>query len=200
MPAAIDNEVKMKVIKQWLDGDTRDKIAADNQIGAGTVSGIINEYKKGINAVDFESVRELSILCKKQGINLGALASSIRLNNYIQKLSANQEQIEVLIANLANSPKPKKLVDVANQIAKISTSESIPLDVLADHIKRQQEEKQRLEKEIEEAAALLQKQKYRHSNHRRIQEIKRAIGFPWSISRRSSNHFIDSQDNQTNRI
>jgi hypothetical protein len=177
MPAAIDNEVKMKVIKQWLDGDTRDKIAADNQIGAGTVSGIINEYKKGINAVDFESVRELSILCKKQGINLGALASSIRLNNYIQKLSVNQEQIEVLIANLANSPKPKKLVDVANQIAKISTSESIPLDVLADHIKRQQEEKQRLEKEIEEAAALLQKQKYRHSNHRRIQEIKRAIGF-----------------------
>jgi len=115
MPAAIDNEVKMKVIKQWLDGDTRDKIAADNQIGAGTVSGIINEYKKGINAVDFESVRELSILCKKQGINLGALASSIRLNNYIQKLSANQEQIEVLIANLANSPKPEKLVDVAKK-------------------------------------------------------------------------------------
>jgi transposase len=68
MPTAIENEVKMKVIKQWLGGDTRDKIATDNQIGAGTVSGIINEWKKGVNALEYESVRELSISCKKQGI------------------------------------------------------------------------------------------------------------------------------------
>jgi len=46
MPPSIDNSVKTDVIKQWLDGDTRDKIADDNQIGAGTVSGIINEWKK----------------------------------------------------------------------------------------------------------------------------------------------------------
>jgi hypothetical protein len=31
------------VIRQWLDGDTRDKIASDNRIGAGTVSVIIND-------------------------------------------------------------------------------------------------------------------------------------------------------------
>jgi hypothetical protein len=40
MPRAIENEVKTNVIKQWLDGDSRDKIASDNQIGAGTVSHI----------------------------------------------------------------------------------------------------------------------------------------------------------------
>jgi hypothetical protein len=78
MPAAIKYEVKTNVIKKWLDGDTRDKIASDNHIGAGTVSGIIDELKKGINALEYESVRKLSISCKKQGINLGALASSIR--------------------------------------------------------------------------------------------------------------------------
>jgi hypothetical protein len=155
MPAAIDNFVKTNVIKHWLDGDTRDKIASNNQIGAGTVTGIINEWKKGVEALEYESVRELSISCKKQGINLGTLASSVRLNNYVQRLGANLEQIEAFIANLANSPEPKKLFDVANQIAQISMSESIPLDVLADHIKRQQYEKQRLEKEIEEAGALL---------------------------------------------
>ena len=44
----IDKSVKTKVIKQWLDGDSRDKIASDNQIGAGTVSGIINEHFNSI--------------------------------------------------------------------------------------------------------------------------------------------------------
>jgi hypothetical protein len=96
--------------------------------------------KKGINALEFESVRELSISCKKQGINLGKLASSIRINNYTDKLGANLDQIESFIRNLANSPEPEKLFDVANQIAQISMSESIPIDILADHIKRQQEE------------------------------------------------------------
>ena len=159
MPAAIDNSVKTNVIKQWLDGDTRDKIAFDNQIGAGTVSGIINEFKKGVDALEFESVRELSIACKKQDVNLGALASSVRLNKYIQKLGANQDEIETFIADTVNSPDPKKLFDVANQIAQISMSESIPLQMLADHIKRQQDEKQRLEEEIKEADAILQQKK-----------------------------------------
>jgi transposase len=47
MPAAIDTQVKNQVIDQWPSGDSRDKIAADNGIGAGTVSNIINEWKKG---------------------------------------------------------------------------------------------------------------------------------------------------------
>ena len=35
MPAAIDSQVKKQVINQWLSGDSRDRIAADNGIGAG---------------------------------------------------------------------------------------------------------------------------------------------------------------------
>jgi hypothetical protein len=52
---------------------------------------------------DYESVRELSVFCKKQGITLNALASCIRLNNYIQSLgaNANEASLESLIANLA---------------------------------------------------------------------------------------------------
>ena len=156
MPAAIDNSVKINVIKQWLNGDGRDKIANDNQIGAGTTTGIINEFKKGVDALEFDSVRELSISCKKQGINLGALASSIRINNYLNKLGVNQDEIESFIANLANSPEPKKLFDVANEIAQISMSESISLEELGNRIKQQQEERQRLEEEIKQRRAILE--------------------------------------------
>jgi hypothetical protein len=156
MPTAIDHSVKTNVIKQWLDGNSRDKIAIDNQIGAGTVSGIINEYKKGIDALEYESVRELSIWCKKQGINLGTLASSIRLNNYVQKLGANQDQIETFISNLVNSPEPEKLIDVANQIAQISTSGPISLEELENRVKQKEKEKKMLEEEIKQRRAILE--------------------------------------------
>jgi hypothetical protein len=130
MPAAIDSHIKKHVINQWLSGDSRDRIAADNNIGAGTVSNIINEWKKGVEDSDYDSLREITVPFKKQGISLNELAPSVRLYNYIQKLGANQDQIESFIANLANSPEPEKLIDVTNQVAQLSRSESIPLEEL----------------------------------------------------------------------
>jgi len=156
MPAAIDAKVKKQVINQWLSGDSRDRIAADNDIGAGTVSNIINEWKKGLADSEYETIRELAVFSKKQGLNLGEHASSVRLRNYIEKLGANQDQIESFIANLANSPEPEKLIDVANQVAHLSRSESIPLEDLEGHVKQKEEEKQRLEEEIKQTRAILE--------------------------------------------
>ncbi len=84
MPAAIDPIIKQRVIAQYLQGVSRDTIAADNGIGSGTVSNIIDEWKKRVQDSDYESIRELSVFCKKQGVTLNALASCIRLNNYIE--------------------------------------------------------------------------------------------------------------------
>jgi hypothetical protein len=89
MPAAIDTQVKKQVINQWLAGDSRDRIAADNDIGAGTVSNIINEWKKGVEDSDYDSVRELAVYSRKEGFRLSHIASSIRISNYIKKLGAN---------------------------------------------------------------------------------------------------------------
>jgi hypothetical protein len=99
MPAAIDPIVKQRVIAQYLQGVSRDTIAADNDIGTGTVSNIIDEWKKGVQNSDYESIRELSVFCKKQGVTLNTLASCIRLNNYIQSLGANvnESTLESLI-------------------------------------------------------------------------------------------------------
>jgi hypothetical protein len=65
MPAAIDIEVKKGVINQWLAGYSRDRIAADNKIGAGTVSNIINELKKGVKDSEYESIKGLAVFSKK---------------------------------------------------------------------------------------------------------------------------------------
>ena len=71
-------------------------------------------------------------------------------------MGANEDQIESFIANLANSPEPEKLIDVANQVAHLSISESIPLEELEGHVKQKEEEKQTLEEEIKQRRAILE--------------------------------------------
>jgi hypothetical protein len=69
MPAAIDPEIKKQVIAEYLHGVSRDTIAVHNGIGTGTVSNIIDEWKKGVQDSDYDFVRELAIHCKKEGVN-----------------------------------------------------------------------------------------------------------------------------------
>jgi hypothetical protein len=159
MPSAIPDEIRNRATKQWFSGDTRAKIASDNNIGAGTVSNIINEWKKGVEDSDYESVRELTVPLKKQGIGLNELAPSVRLYNYIKKLGADVDQIESFIVNCvnrANSLPPEKIIDLTNQLFDIAKSESIPPAEVPDYTKQKLEEKQRLEEQIQEAGALLQ--------------------------------------------
>jgi hypothetical protein len=159
MPSAIDPEVKNQVIKQWLSGDSRDRIAADNNIGAGTVTNIINEWKKGVEDSEYESVRELAVSLKKQGIGLSDLACSIRLNNYINKVAANEDQIESFIVNCmngANSLPPGKIIDLTNQLFDIAKFESISPAEVPVYTKQKLEEKNRLEEQIQEAGTVLQ--------------------------------------------
>ena len=156
MPAAIPDEIRERTFKQWLSGDTRAKIASDNNIGEGSVTNIVSDFNKGLADSEFESIREFAVESRKQGLTLCDLGPRLRLYNYIKKLGANQDQIESLIANLANFPKPEKLIDVANQVAELSRSESIPLEELENHVKQKEEEKQRLEEEIKHRRAILE--------------------------------------------
>ncbi len=70
MPSAVDPVIKKQVIAQYLQGVSRDRIAADNGVGTGTVSNIIDEWKKGVQDSDYESVTDMVVHCKKEGINL----------------------------------------------------------------------------------------------------------------------------------
>jgi hypothetical protein len=116
-----------------LSGDSRDRISADNNIGAGTVTNIIKEWKKGVKDSEYDSIGELAVSLKKQGIGLSELAGSVRLYNYINKLGADVNQIESFIVNCVNgvnSLPPEKIIDLTNQLFDIAESEAIaPVEV-----------------------------------------------------------------------
>jgi hypothetical protein len=50
------------------------RIAEGNAVGTGTVSNILDEWKRAVQGSDYESVREWAIHCKKEGINLADLS------------------------------------------------------------------------------------------------------------------------------
>jgi DNA invertase Pin-like site-specific DNA recombinase len=75
MGGKIPKTIRRRVIKQGLHGFPRDQIAKGNQIGAGTVSTIINhckleeQQKKEYAADDdfeFDLIRELAMMLKKR--------------------------------------------------------------------------------------------------------------------------------------
>ena len=120
--------------------------------GTGTVSNIIDEWKKGVQGSDYESVRDLATHCKKEGVNLGDLVSALRIKNYIKQLGAVDEaRVEQFITRCTASQDPQKLIDVVDKIGHID----VPLEELKDHIRQKQAEKETLQHEIDEARAVI---------------------------------------------
>jgi hypothetical protein len=157
MPPQIQEVIRRRVIQLWLSGEARDKIASDLQIGAGTVSGIVSDFKKNLQASDIDSARELAIDAKRQGLNLSELASHFRLYNYFIKSGAAEDQIETFIAKVHSTDiPPERIIELVNQLHDISKSESIPIDQVPGYVREKLEEKQKIDEQIKEADVLLQ--------------------------------------------
>ena len=105
----------------------------------------------------YDSVRELALAAKKQGLNLSELASHFRLYNFIKKSGANEDEIESFIVNISSSNlPPEKVVELVNQLFNISNRESIPLDQVTGYIREKLEQKKQIDDDIQQADALLQ--------------------------------------------
>src|SRR5918911_2221160 len=121
MPAPIDEIVKRKVVQQWLAGEAREKITADNEIGAGTISIIVDDYKAGLDNFNLDSFRELTIEAKKRGISSSDLASLFRLYNFFRNSGAKENEVESFITNINSCYiLPDKAIELVNQIYEIS--------------------------------------------------------------------------------
>ncbi|MFL6347059.1 MAG: hypothetical protein ACJ72X_02045, partial [Nitrososphaeraceae archaeon] len=157
MPAAIDEHIRRKVIQQWFNGLPRDTIAAENNIGAGTVSSIVANYKVGLEELDFDSIRQLAIEARQHGLNLSELALHFRLYNYCIKSGAAEDKIESFIDNInSGDVSPEKVIEYVNQLFAVSKKESISPDQVSSYIQQKIQEKQKIEEQIKQANDVLQ--------------------------------------------
>ncbi len=157
MPAPIDEIVKRRVIQQWLAGEAREKITADNDIGAGTVGIIVDDYKTGLINFDLDSFRELTLEAKKREMSTSDLASFFRLYNFFRGSGAKENEIESFITNINSGYiPPGKAIELINQIYNIWKSESVPTDQLPDYVKQKLEQKKQIDEKTQQADIALQ--------------------------------------------
>jgi hypothetical protein len=157
MPPLTDDKIRRNVIRQWILGFSRDTIAEQNNIGAGTVSSIVANYKVSLEELDFDSTRQLAIEARQHGLNLSDLASHFRLYNYFIKSGAAEDKIESFIDDINSSHlPPDKVVALVNQVFAVSSEQLIPLDQVPNYIKEKLEEKQKIDDQIKEADVTLQ--------------------------------------------
>ena len=141
----------------WITGESRDKIASDLEIGTGTVSGIISDFKRNLQGSDIDTVREFALETRKQGFTVSDLAPHIRLHRYFKESGAAEDKIESFIDNINSSNVPHETItELVNQLFNISKRESIPLDQVSGYIDKKLEEKQKIDEQIKEADAILQ--------------------------------------------
>ena len=113
MPPLTDERTRKNVTRQWISGFPRDTIAEQNNIGAGTVSSIVANQKVGLETLDFDSIIQLSIEIRKQGLNFADLALHARLYNYFRKSGAAEDKIESFIANVSTGDvSPEKVIEL----------------------------------------------------------------------------------------
>lgn len=101
MGGKIPRNIKEKVIRQWLDGLTRESIAKENDIGAGTVTGIIQEARIKEEYQDIDLLRQVSLKSKVEGLELPELGFAIRLKRIMEENGINEDQIESIIQDFA---------------------------------------------------------------------------------------------------
>jgi chromosome segregation ATPase len=166
MPAKIPKPIREQVIKQWLQGISRDQIAKDNDVGAGTVSSIIKDSKQEIPDIDL--LRQGALVLKKNDLDLSVFAASIRIKNKLDEMGVNEDQIDSLIDN-ANTHCFKrgltgeKYFNNVDKVCALSDNLKMPLDQLPNYITQQELELEQVKGETEDAKTK-QRQVLQHYN------------------------------------
>ena len=151
MRQQVPNNIKEQVIRKWLSGEQRDKIASDISIGASTVTNIISELKEEIGIPTADSLRILATELKRLNINPSQCAKGYKLLNIINNLGAQEEDIEPFLTQIYNLCTSKNIaaeviVNISQQV--LALGDRIPFSQIPEYIQQKIKEKQHLEQEV----------------------------------------------------
>jgi hypothetical protein len=147
----VPQEIKVKVLAQWLQGISRDKIASLNDIGSGTVSEIILHIKN--SDCDIDLMRQTALDMKKEGISISDLASSIRLNKILKQYCIAEEDVDEILNDIdihcfKKNKDKKEFVSEIQKISYLAADFKVPLDELPLHFELLRKKLKSMEAEV----------------------------------------------------
>jgi hypothetical protein len=100
MAPKISPSIKIKVLDEWLQGTPRIQIAKSNGIGAGTVTGIVQQARNN-HIPDIDLMRKLALMLKEEGLDVNHFSSAVRLKRVLDRIGMPEEELEFLIEDIS---------------------------------------------------------------------------------------------------
>ena len=75
----LPNYTRKEIVTRWLEGEQRDKIAAGMELGAGTISAIVSEWKAEIGIPTVDSLRHFSTELRRLGVTASQCVLGCRI-------------------------------------------------------------------------------------------------------------------------
>jgi len=131
MGGKIPQLVRLEVIRKWLHGYSRDEIAKDTGIGAGTVSGIIQQCRR--DDADFDLLRGVAVELRDRDMRIEDFAPLLRLKSLL-------EEKDVLLEIPQNDhlfTEYKKFEEIIITIEVLCFKHNMPVDQFFERVRDQ---------------------------------------------------------------
>lgn len=147
----IPHTIKRRVLSGWLGGLSRDSIAIENNIGYGSVSGIIDQFRTLI--ADIDLLRAVSTELRKNGLGLYQIGATIRLKRKLDKMTLSEEKIENILEQInihcfQKGIETEKFFVQIDEVTEISNILDTPIYEIPEYIERGNLEIARLDEQI----------------------------------------------------
>ena len=123
-PTAEDK--KMEIINAWLAGNSRDDIALKAKVSGGTVSKVIEEFRR-FSYGNLDVARQLATEMKRHGLTFADAAAGVRRINQLKAISIDEEDVFVFVKNLhssliSNGVVPREAANLLTELAQLSNN------------------------------------------------------------------------------
>ena len=89
----LEELTRKKIVTRWLEGEQRDKIAAGMELGAGTLSAIVSEWKVEISIPTADSLRHFSTELRRLGVTASQCVLGCRILGVLGKIGIDEENL-----------------------------------------------------------------------------------------------------------
>src|SRR5690242_6565786 len=92
MTQAVPKGLRDNVIREYLKGKGRNKIAMSVGLGEGTVTNIIQEWRQHVGEYESDKIRELALELREAGITADDCVQRTRMTNKIRELNIDEDK------------------------------------------------------------------------------------------------------------
>jgi hypothetical protein len=192
MPRIISPNEKSSVIGDWLEGETREKIALKHNIGSGTVYNIVQEWSNKLGIEKTEVLRELAVNLNKNGLTVNDCSNGFRMVMIFKKYRIKEDELEDGITYFLKEIY-LKCQEASLTIQKVfmyiydivNFSNELPLSQISQFLKEKKKEKEELEISIQnlyqKINELEETQKEKRQEIQRLSEITKKLSSSYRL-------------------